>query len=254
MKVIKYLLIAIAAVVAGVAILVGGVVGVWFWWYKSSELHAVGTTATFEESADCLARYGNSPLFGDWRLDKFYVAQCFPTQTAAKQKALIACFNKYERNHADHEGWPEENMRGCKWDRAADVGSLAFGKVVAVPAVPRAGKPFVLRVGVALIDSVGEIVDAGIGETFFHTEQAVDDVAVTIGGEKVVTTTLIDGENFVTTSPTDFDYGFFPNGKMFVRFTVPKTAAGKHMTIKIKMTIADETPAATKVATFTVGP
>ncbi len=74
----------------------------------------MGGRATFDESADCLAGYerwiADTPQ--PKRLDNDKVADCFPTQTAAKKKALIACFNNYERNHLDHEGWPASNMRG----------------------------------------------------------------------------------------------------------------------------------------------
>jgi hypothetical protein len=74
----------------------------------------VGATATFGESEDCLLRYGNE--FERVRLDHAKVASCFPTQTAAKKKALIACFNTYERNHPGHPEWPADNMKRCTWD------------------------------------------------------------------------------------------------------------------------------------------
>jgi hypothetical protein len=80
---------------------------------KSAGERPVGATATFKESADCLVPYGNT--YKGWQLDAGSVDECFPTQTAAKKEALAACFNKYERKHPNHKGWPADNMRGCAW-------------------------------------------------------------------------------------------------------------------------------------------
>lgn len=223
----KKLLIAIAAVPI---LVVGGTVWVW---ESTLKQHPVGATATFDESADCLVRYVNALSVGNWELDAGSVEDCFPRQTVAKRKALIACFNKYERSHSatDHKGWPEDNMRGCRWDRVADVGSLDLGNPLAVPAVPRAGKRFDLTVGVTRNDSAGEVADAAI------TTDMTLDVAVTIDGEVVVTTPL-----------THLEYGF--DRRVHVSLTLPETAAGKRLTIK--MTIAADRLTATKIVTFTV--
>jgi len=234
----KRLLVIIAAVVVGIAILVGAVVGcAVFVWRSSFELHPVGATATFSESADCLVRYSNN--YKGWKLDETGVDFCFATQTPAKTRVLIACFNKYEEDHPGHQGWPEDNMRGCRWDGltavpAPHVVSLVFGNVVAVPAGPRAGERFVLTVGVTRSDS-----NAKPGDTTIETEPTLD-VGVTLDGEAVVTTPL-----------TDFEYGFFPDGKIHVTLTVPKAAEGKRLTIK--MTIEADTAAATMIESFTVG-
>jgi hypothetical protein len=231
-KVIKYLLITIGAVV----LLVVVVVGFWGWLYKSSELRPVGATATFGESADCLVRYGSNFIGSE--LDSDRVDFCFPTQTAEKKAALIACFNAYERNHPDGKGWPEDNMRGCSWDGltavpAPHVVSLTFGKVVAVPAEPRAGKHFLLTVGVTRNDSA-----AKTGQSPIEKEPTT------------VAHVTINGGDEDTDPEADVQWGFL-DGKFFVRFTVPKAAEGKRLTIK--MTIAADSPTATKVVTFTVG-
>jgi hypothetical protein len=204
---------------------------------------AVYATATFEESADCLHYWHGSE---GWGLGDFNVAHCFPTQTAAKKEALIVCFNKYERNHPDHNGWPEDNMRGCTWDGltavpAHNVASLAFGNVVAVPATPRAGKLFVLRVGVTRSDSAAKVVHTALIDSW-----PVVNVAVKIDGEKVAIKSV--GAPDVTGS----EYWFF-DSKIRMKFTVPKTGEGKRLAIKMTAAQSD-TPTATKVVTFTVGP
>jgi hypothetical protein len=144
-QLMKKFVIATAIAVASLV----GALAVWLWerqpWLDPP---TVGATATFGESADCLFRYGNAFAGRDQgvRLDNDKVASCFPKQTAAKKKALIACFNTYERNHPNHPGWPEENMRRCTWDGLTAVPApFGFGKAVAVPAVPRAGRRFVLK-------------------------------------------------------------------------------------------------------------
>ena len=210
----------------------------------------VYATATFKESADCLDYWrGND----GWRLGGDNISYCFPTQTTAKRLALIACFNKYERNHPDHKDWPDDNMRGCTWDGLAEVpvqnvAKLAFGKVVAVPAVPRAGKPFVLNVPVSRSDSVAKRT---------HTEWDIDNpvlgVAVTINGENVAIES-VEGcsECRVPGDPQAEEW--FDEGEIRVKFTVPSTAEGKRLTIKMTAAVQDDTPTATKVVAFTVNP
>jgi hypothetical protein len=130
--------------------------------WRDDEVEPVGASATFEESADCLFQYRHYSAGRDLgvRLDSEKVAVCFPPQTTAGKQALIVCFNRYERNHPNHEGWPEENMEACKWDGLTAVPTpygLAFSDdVVAVPAVPRAGKPFVVKVGVTAATPPGK--------------------------------------------------------------------------------------------------
>jgi hypothetical protein len=201
---------------------------------NSFELRPVGATATLAESADCLVRYEHN--FKGWSLDKDNVDFCFPTQTGAKKKALIGCFNKYERNHPDHKGWPENNMQGCMWDgltatTAPRVVRLVFGKAVAEPAVPHAGKDFVLTVGVTRSDSGAKIARPEI-----ETEPKLD-VAVTIDGPSN------NGLSYMT---------YFEDGRIHVLFTTPKAAKGRRLTIK--MTIAADSPTATKIVTFPVAP
>jgi hypothetical protein len=202
--------------------------------WMDEEVEPVGARATFEESADCLFqyRYYNAGRDLGVRLNSEEVAFCFPPQTAAKKKALIACFNRYERNHPDQGGWPEDNMWSCTWDGLTAVPTpFAFGKVVAVPPVPRAGKRCVLKIGVTGSDSAEEEVNAAI-------ETGSLDVLVTIGG--------------VNGIPLDIEYGFFyADGKIHVNFTVPKTAEGKRLTIKLK--IGADIPTGTKIVAFTVG-
>jgi hypothetical protein len=206
----------------------------------------VGARATFEESAACVGYYAEGH-----RLDKDSVAFCFPTQTPAKENALIACFNTYERNHPDHEGWPEKNMRGCTWDGLTavpvrNVASLAFDKVVAVPTAPLAGKPFVLRVGLTRSDSAAKIKERVVDET----DNPAVNVAVTIGGENVAVETVEGCAPCRLSGNPESEY-WFSDGKIWVRFTVPETAAGKR--VAIKMTVAEhDTPTVTKDVTFTV--
>jgi hypothetical protein len=215
---------------------------------------AVPAKATFEESADCV-RYWHDQT--GWRLNNHNVAECFPTQTAAKKKALIACFNTYEQDHPDHDGWPENNMRGCEWDGLVavpvqNVASLAFGKVVTVPAAPRAGKRFALRVAVTRSDSAAKVVRTALIDTW-----PIVDVAVTINGENLALKSVgAPCESCPVgcscSSVTTPEYWFF-DSKIRLKFTVPMTAEGKRLTIK--MTAAEgDTPTATKVVTYTVSP
>jgi hypothetical protein len=168
------------------------------------------------------------------RLDSEEVAVCFPPQTAPKEQALIACFNRYERNHPGHAAWPEDNLGACRWDGLTVVPTpygLAFGDVTAVPAVPRAGQPFVLEVGITGGDAAGKKVNAAI-------ETGALAAGVTLGGVN----------NGI---PLDFEYGFHADGKIHVTLTLPRTAQGKRLTIKL--TIGADTPTGTKVVPFTVG-
>jgi hypothetical protein len=212
-------------------------------------VESVGARATFEESADCL-RY--------WRdlegrtLNNYTVAECFPTQTAAKKKALTACFNEFERNHPDHEGWPEDNMRGCTWDGLTagpvqNVASLAFDKVVAVPAAPRAGKRLVLRVGLTRSDSAEKVEQRALDED----DNPALDVAVTINGENVAIESVEGCSPCRLPGDPPSEY-WFSEDKMWVKFTVPKRAEGKRLVIKMTAD-QDDTPTATKVVSFTVG-
>jgi hypothetical protein len=207
---------------------------------KSSELRPVGATATFGESADCLVRYGkNLAGLGEWRLNNDNVADCFPMQTAAKKRALIACFNTYERNHTDHKGWPEDNMEGCTWAGlttapAPHVVSVTFGKVVAVPDPPRAGKRFDLTVAVKRTDSAEKVANTGFDDTTPFLGFAI----------------TMDGEDIDNLVDEVIDPPF--SGRLHVRFTVPRMAEGKRLAITL--TIAADSPTATKVVTFTVSP
>jgi hypothetical protein len=213
-------------------------------------VESVGARATFEESVDCL-RYWRD-LEGR-RLNNYTVAECFPTQAAAKKKALIACFNKYERNHADHEGWPEDNMRGCTWDGLTavpvqNVASLAFGKVVAVPAAPRAGKRLVLRVGLTRSDSAEKVNQREVDED----DNPALDVAVTIDGENVAIETVEECSSCRLSGDRESEY-WFQEGEIWVKLSVPETAEGKRLAINMTAALYD-TPTVTKVVTFTVGP
>jgi hypothetical protein len=212
-----------------------------------SEVYA---TATFDESAGCLHYWRSSE---GWRLNNDNVADCFPTQTTAKKAALIACFNTYERDHSDHDGWPEKNMRGCTWDGltavpARNVASLAFGKVVAVPAAPRAGKRLVLSVLLTRSDSAAKKVQRLLEDD----DNPALGAAVTVDG-KHVPIESVDGCSSCRLPGNPRAEYWFSEPRMRMRFTVPKTAEGKRL--KIKMTAAQgDTPTATKVVTFTVRP
>ena len=124
----KKALLGFSLAVAGIVILflplsLGLMAGFPFGLWTDEEADQVDDHATFAESADCLLRYAN-PMAGrefSVKLDNDRVAHCFPRQTTKKKKTLIVCFNTYERNHPDHVGWPEDNLRGCPWDGRAAV-------------------------------------------------------------------------------------------------------------------------------------
>jgi hypothetical protein len=203
-------------------------------WTDDDEVEPVGARATFEESADCLFQYRHYSADRDLgaRLDTKKVAVCFPPQSPVRQKALIACFNRYERNHPGHAGWPEDNMLGCRWDGLIAVPTpFAFGKVVAEPPVPRAGRRCIVKVVVTGSDSAAEEVNSAIRTGALA-------VAVTVGG--------LDGG-----TPLDFELKLGSDNKIHVSFMVPATAEGKLLTIKL--TIAPDTPRGTKIAEFIVG-
>lgn len=260
MKVVKYILIAIAGIVMigflplALGLMAGFPFALW-----EERAQPVGARATFEESADCLDGYELwiAPTSQPRGLDNGKVAACFPTQTAAKRKALIACFNKYERSHPDHEGWPEDNMRGCTWDGVVavpvqNVASLAFGNAVAVPAAPRAGEPFALQVRVTRSDSAAKRVHTALIDSW-----PVVDVKVTVDGENVALESVgvpcpscaIGCECSRVTTP---EY-WFSDSELQMKFVVPETAEGKRLAIRMTAEQAD-TPTATKVATYAVGP
>ena len=78
-------------------------------------------------------------------------------------------------------------MRGCTWDGlttvpARNVASLTFGKVVAVPAAPHAGKPFLLNAGVTRSDSAAKIEQRHEGDL---ENPYLAATAVTVNGENV---------------------------------------------------------------------
>lgn len=223
--------VAIATAAIGVLFLplaLGLMAGFPFSLWTDEKLEQVGARATFEESVDCLVRYRYYSAERDLgvRLGSEEVAFCFPPQTPVTRKALIACFDRYERSHPGHVGWPEDNMQGCTWDglvTAANPTGLAFGDVAAVPAVPRAGKRFVLTVGVTGSGDVNE----AIMKDALATYVTIDDI------------------------PLSHIQGADADGSFYLEFTVPKTAGGKRVTITL--TLAAHTPTGEKVVTFTVG-
>jgi hypothetical protein len=122
-------------------------------------------------------------------------------------------------------------MRACRWDGLTAVPTpFAFGKAVAEPALPRAGKPCVVKVGVTGSDSPAEDVNAAI-------DSGALAVLVTLGG--------VDG------TPLGFESEFGADGKIHVSFAVPETAEGKRLTVKL--TIGPDIPSGTKIVAFTVG-
>ena len=216
------------------------------WHEEPGAVAPVGDTSTFEESAECLflwysydrPEWDQSELLDrrEGRLVNHAVAACFPTQRAATQLALIACFNEYQRQHqnrpTDDVDWPEHNLEGCTWDGLATDPvpyDLAFGDVVAVPAVPRAGKRFMLTIGVTGRDSVVADVNDVI-----RTDAL--DVSVTIGDND---------------SPLSFEHGADRDGDIYVELMVPRSAEGMRLTVTL--TLAAHTPTGEKVVTFTVG-
>jgi hypothetical protein len=201
-------------------------------WTDNKKVEPVGARATFGESVDCLIQYEAERNPGGFdSLDSKMVAFCFPPQTAAKRKALIVCFNRYERIVDSHE-WPKDNMRACRWDGLPAVSTpLAFGKVEAVPAVPRAGRRFVLKVGMTTSDPA-------------YRQPADIFRAVSV--------------NVWINADTQLAYEYLNNwewevpadGKLHVSFMVPKTAEG--MLLAIKFFLKPDAPGSTKLVAYTV--
>lgn len=281
MRLLKKVLLGLAIAIAIISVVwfplaLGLMAGFPFalWDDPGEPVAPVGTRATFEESAECLAGYElwiantSQPK----RLDNDKVADCFPTQRAAKKKALIACFNNYERNHPDHEGWPERNMRGCTWDGLTtvpvrNVASLAFDKVVAVPAAPHAGKRFVINAPLTRSDSNAKIEQRGE----LDISNPVLDVTVTVNGENVALESVAGCSECLPPGDAESVYWFSDN-EIRVEFTVPEATEGKRMAIEMKvglgqsesrtfgptatgpLALPDATPTTTKVVTFTVQP
>jgi hypothetical protein len=213
-------------------------------------VESVGARATFEESADCL-RYWRD--VEGRRLNDTTVADCFPTQTATKKKALVACFNNYERNHPDHGRWPEDNMRGCTWDGLTsvpvkNVASLDFGKVVAAPPAPRAGRSFTLRIGLTRGDSAEKIKQRIVDED----DNPALEVAVTIDGE-IVPIETVEGCSPCRLSGEPASEYWFEESEIWVKFPVPATAAGKPLAIRMTGALYDA-PTIKKVVRLTVNP
>jgi hypothetical protein len=278
----KKVLLGIASAVAVIAVLwlpiaLGLMAGFPFslWDDPGDPVAPVGARATLEESVDCLAGYelwiGSTSQ--PKRLDDDKVADCFPTQTAAQKQALITCFNAHEQDHPDHEGWPEENMRGCTWDGMTtvpvrNVASLTFDKVVAVPAEPREGRRFVLTAPVTRSDSNAKVEQRGE----IDVENPVLDVAVTVNGENVALESVEGCSQCLPPGDPKSLYSF-SDGRIRVELMVPEASEGKRMAIKMRagldqggsrtfgptresgpLALPDETPTATKVVTYTVAP
>ena len=205
----------------------------------------VGVRATFAESAGCL-RYWRD-VYGR-RLNDDNMADCFPTQRAAKKKALVACFNGYERDHPGHDGWPEANMRACTWDGLVsvpvrNVATLRFDQVVARPAAPRAGRPLSISAGLIRRDSAAKAKDS-------FPENPALDVSVTVDGE-AVDVGSVEGCSECRLSGDPESEHWFEEGRIQVRFPVAESAAGKRLTVRMRAQMPD-TPPATKVVAFTV--
>jgi hypothetical protein len=226
-----------------VTILVGGLAACAVWLSTEPWLAppSVGATATFEESARCLYRYGNALAGRDQgaRLDKGKVAACFPPQTEQSTAALISCFNTYEDAHPGHDfslhgSWPEDDMRGCTWDGrpAVPAHPFAFGQIVAVPPVPHAGKPFLLKVGVTGSDSSADEISTAM-------RTGALDVLVTTGGEN---------------SPSvDIFLEFNRDGNIHVECTVPKNTEGAPLRIEL-VTATGKEALARKIVSFKIKP
>jgi hypothetical protein len=222
----KTFLTVVAAVVTGMAIVGGALAGCSWWLYSGSvELETVGDAATFDESAECVLRYGNARAGRPFtvRLNDDRVDACFPPQRAATQRALIACFNDYERAHRGHTYWPEDNMRGCTWDGLIlpELEGVTFGPIVAVPAPPRAGRRVLVKVGVSPDDDATEIVHAAVGSGDLEVELSVD-------------------EDF-TKTPLSMEWGLEEDGTIHVDSTVPGSASGKRLTLTLKTAPNDAT-------------
>jgi hypothetical protein len=116
-----------------------------------------------------------------------------------------------------------------------------------VPAAPRAGQRFVLSVGVTRSDSAAKIVHTAL----FDQDNPDLYVAVTIDGENVALKSVEGCSPCRVPGDPASEYWFFDH-KIRMKFTVPKTAAGKRLAIKMTAAQGD-TPTATKVVAFTVG-
>jgi len=200
--------------------------------WTDNKLKPVGPRATFGESVDCLIQYEaeRNPEGFD-SLDSKMVTFCFPPQTAAKRKALIACFNRFERIVDSHE-WPKDNLRACRWDGPPAVSTpFAIGNVEAVPAVPRVGKRFVLKVGMTSSDPAFPRQPADIFEA-------------------VKVNVWIDDDKQVFEYLNDWDWEVPADGKLHVSFMVPKTAAGTRLAIKVFL--KPNAPGSTKLVAYTV--
>jgi hypothetical protein len=210
-------------------------------------IESVAARATFTESADCL-RY--------WRdvegrtLNDSNVADCFPTQPAARKQALIACFNDYEHDNPGHDRWPEANMHGCTWDGLVDVpvrnvARLKFEQVVARPAVPRPGLPLLISVGLTRHDSAAKVEES-------VPENPALDVSVTVGGEPVEIGSVEDCSVCRLSGDPEAEHWFDDReGEVQVRFPVPDDAVGKRLTIRMEARMPD-TPPATKAVSYSL--
>ena len=114
-------------------------------------------------------------------------------------------------------------MRGCAWDgRSVVRAPFAFGKVVAVPAVPRAGRHFLLKVG-----TTGKAIETGTLFPFVTIEGYDEDV------------------------PRDVLLEHYPDGNIHLSFTLPKRSEGRRLTIELTTPPGKET-LVRKTMTFTV--
>jgi hypothetical protein len=233
----------------------------------------VGARATFQESAECLDGYDQwiADTSEPRRLDSEKATECFPTQTPAKRNALIACFNDYERNHPDHDGWPEDNMRGCVWDGLSavpirNVASLTLEEAIAVPSLPRAGERFVLTVPVTRTDSNAKPYQRG--ETDIANPRL--EVGVTVDGQNVALESVEGCSECLPSADPESVY-WFSDDTVRIEFIVPEATEGERLAIQIAadlgpsagrtfgptsdsgpLAVPDETPTATKLLMFTV--
>ncbi|MGH3071343.1 MAG: hypothetical protein ACRDNB_03615 [Gaiellaceae bacterium] len=102
---------------------------------------------------------------------------------------------------------------------------LAFGEASSVPPVPRAGERFEVTVDVEGRDSVIEDVNEAI-----RTDALV--VSVTLAG-----------------NPVSFEYGADADGRIYVRTEIPRSAAGKPLTVALSLGAG---PTGEKIVSFTV--
>jgi hypothetical protein len=214
------MLLILAAIGATIPLAIAGF-ALWLAW-QSDKLQTVGDSATLEETVDCLERYAN-PSAGrpiSAKLDRDRVEACFPPQTAAKTRALIACYNARGGD-----------LLACPWDGMTASGPLAsvrLGGVVAVPAPPRAGRRVVLEIGTRSVDA--EIIQEAFASDALGAEL------------------LVQGGTASDVEFLDVAFSFDVDGKLRVSAVVPRTAAGKRMTLNV--TTAPEVPPI--VATFTI--